>query len=268
MTDGPVIIIPARYPSVRFPGKPLAKLKGATGIEKSLLARSVSAAKRVEGISAVYVATDDERIAQEADRENCAFIMTSPDCRNGTERVGEAAEKLGLEDNLIINLQGDAPLTPAWFVSALVETMKAASSVRMATPVLRCDAEALSNFKADRKKGLVGGTTAVMRPNGDALYFSKEVLPYADRLTGAPDEPPVWHHVGVYCYRRKALDEYRALPPGHLEQIEGLEQLRFLENNMPVRCVEVPAKGAVFWEVNVPDDIARVNALLERAGLE
>lgn len=268
MSQDPVIIIPARYPSVRFPGKPLAGLTGATGKKKSLLARSIEAAKGVSGISMVYVATDDDRIADEAKRNNCPFIMTSQNCQNGTERVAEAAQKLGLIDNLVINLQGDAPLTPAWFVSALIEAMSADPTINMATPILRCDQKALANFKEDRKKGLVGGTTAVVKSNGDALYFSKEVLPYADKLSGGADEVPVFHHVGVYGYKPAALRRYMDLPVGPLEKTEGLEQLRFLENDIPVRCVEVPARGAEFWEVNVPEDVDRVNILLAQAGLE
>ena len=112
------IIIPARYASTRYPAKPLAKLKGASGIERSLLERSVMAGRKalaeISGEAALYVATDDERIAQEAQRIGADVIMTSENCRNGTERVAEALKNAGLTPEIVVNLQGDAPLTPPW----------------------------------------------------------------------------------------------------------------------------------------------------------
>ena len=104
----------------------------------------------------------------------------------------------------------------------------------------------------------MGATTAVLRPDGAALYFSKEVLPHG---TGA-----VWHHVGVYAYTPDALRAYAELPLGTLERAEGLEQLRFLEGSMRVDCVPVESRGQPFWEVNHPADVARMEAILSRLG--
>ena len=166
--------------------------------------------------------------------------------------------------DVVINLQGDAPLTPPHYVEALIEVM-ADPEVQMATPVLRTEPEHLASLQADRKEGRVGATTAVFDRQGRALYFSKEVLPFADRAseTGIP----VFHHVGCYAYRPDALQRYSALEPGPFERAEGLEQLRFLENGIPVTCVEVDARGRAFWELNNPSDIPLIEDIMQREGI-
>jgi 3-deoxy-manno-octulosonate cytidylyltransferase (CMP-KDO synthetase) len=255
-----LIAIPARYASTRYPGKPLVTLKGPDG-EKTLIRRSWEAAMEVQGVDRVVVATDDARIADHAAGFGAEVVMTSQGARNGTERCAEVAVKLPGYD-LIVNLQGDAPLTPAWFVEHLVAGMTADPGADIATPVLRCDGRAVAGFLADRRAGRVGGTTAVFGDRGRALYFSKEVIPYRGR-DYAPDEPtPVFHHVGVYAYRPAALAAYPSWPIGPLETLEGLEQLRFLEQGRPVLCVEVEARGRQFWELNNPSDVAIIEAML------
>lgn len=271
MTDA-VIVIPARYASTRYPGKPLATLRGAGGTPRTLIERSVSAARRgaedAGGGIAIYVATDDERIAEEAVRIGAEVIMTSEHCRNGTERVAEAVKLAGLSQEIIVNLQGDAPLTPAHFVTELIGAMRAAPSIGIATPVLRCDAEAVRNFIADRAAGRVGATTVVSNRHHDALYFSKEVIPFTNGKGIVEGQVPVFHHVGVYAYRRPALAAYMGWEPGPLEMLEGLEQLRFLENGHPVRTVEVQAPGAKFWELNNPSDVPLIEGYLRDMGWE
>ncbi|MBV2359530.1 3-deoxy-manno-octulosonate cytidylyltransferase [Thalassococcus sp. CAU 1522] len=258
-----VIFIPARYASSRYPGKPLVDLTGATGVKKTLIQRSWEAAQAVSGVKAIYVLTDDDRIAEAARGFGADVLMTSSDARNGTERCAEAVAQLAVEPDVIVNLQGDAPLTPSWFVEALIERM-VDWHVQMATPVLRCDAETLANFVTDRREGRVGGTTAVMKSDGSAIYFSKEVLPYVGDLSNPPE---VWHHVGVYAYRPDALRRYAGWPEGPIEKAEGLEQLRFIENGATVTCVPVEAKGRVFWELNNPVDVARIEAVLSKEGI-
>lgn len=265
------IIVPARYASSRYPGKPLAGLKGASGFSRSLLERSVMAARRAcadaGGSIPIYVATDDDRIAVEADRIGAEVVMTDEACRNGTERVAQASERLGLDADFIINLQGDAPLTPPGFVSALLTAMRRDPAMRVATPILRCDAEAVTNFIEDRHHGRVGATTVVSDTLGRALYFSKEVLPFTNGKGVVDDGPvPVFHHVGVYAYRRAALRAYKQWQPGILEQLEGLEQLRFLENGYPVNTIEVFAPGAKFWELNNPSDVPLIEGYLNQMG--
>lgn len=263
-----LLVIPARYASTRYPGKPLAELRGASGVARSLIRRSWEAAVSVEGIDRVVVATDDGRIAEAAEGFGAEVVMTPDTCRNGTERCAAVAEMLGAGYDIVVNLQGDAPLTPPWFVSALVAAMRAEPEAAVATPVLRCDAQALEGFLEDRRHGRVGATTAVFDRRQRALYFSKEVLPYTGRPLGRDEEIPVFHHVGVYAYRRDALLAYSGWPVGPLETWEGLEQLRFMENGLPVRCVEVEARGQAFWELNNPSDVQRIESILCQMGLD
>lgn len=257
-----VIIIPARRASSRYPGKPLAMLTLPDGSQKSLIQLTWEAAQQVSGIDAVYVATDDEEIRATATAFGAETIMTSETCQNGTERCAEAVVNKGIQADIVVNLQGDAPLTPPWFVEALVDEMQRDFQVQMATPVLRCDPLTYGHFVEDRRNGRVGGTTAVFDRDHNALYFSKEVVPYIDPAKTVSAPVPVFHHVGVYAYRPAALSAYKDWSHGPLETLEGLEQLRFLENGYPVRCVEVDAQGRVFWELNNPEDIPRIEAAL------
>ncbi len=256
-----LIVIPARYASTRYPGKPLVELRGPDGVAKSLIRRSWEAACAVRGIDRIVVATDDARIRDAAEGFGAEVVMTSPDCRNGTERCAEVLSRLPGHD-IVVNLQGDAPLTPPWFVEDLIAGLRAAPDAEVATPVLRADGRTLNGFLADRRAGRVGGTTAVFGVGGRALYFSKEVVPFTPQ-TYAEDEPtPVFHHVGVYAFRPTALTAYPGWTPGPLEQLEGLEQLRFLENGRAVLCVEVQARGRLFWELNNPEDVEKIEAML------
>jgi len=259
------IVIPARYKSSRFPGKPLSPLKGATGISKPLIQRAWEAASTVSGVSRVVVATDDDRIADTARGFGADVVMTAEACENGTARCQDALSQLGKPD-IVVNLQGDAPLTPSWFVEALIDAMKQGAQV--ATPVLRCDAQTYRNFVEDRKAGRVGGTTAVFGAGGSALYFSKEVIPYVGAEIAEGDVVPVFHHVGLYAYTPATLNQYVGWKAGPLETLEGLEQLRFLENGVPIRCVEVEAPGQVFWELNNPVDTPRIETALKNLGVE
>lgn len=259
-----LLAIPARYASTRYPGKPLVCLRGPDG-EKTLIRRSWEAAMAVAGVDRVVVATDDDRIRDHALGFGAEVVMTTSDARNGTERCAEVAAQLpGFE--VVVNLQGDAPLTPAWFVEALVAGLRADPAADIATPVLRCDGLALNGLLADRRAGRVGGTTAVFDAAMRGLYFSKEVIPFTGASYGDADATPVFHHVGVYAYRPAALRAYPAWPIGPLETLEGLEQLRFLENGRKVLCVEVQAKGRAFWELNNPSDVPILEAMLAEMG--
>lgn len=259
-----LIAIPARYASTRYPGKPLVSLKGPDG-EKTLIRRSWEAAMAVKGADRVVVATDDDRIRTHAEGFGAEVIMTSSDAQNGTERCAEVAAKLPGFD-VVVNLQGDAPLTPAWFVEDLVKGLMADPGADIATPVLRCDGRALNGFLADRRAGRVGGTTAVFGAGMRGLYFSKEVIPFTGKTYADDVETPVFHHVGVYAYRPAALAAYPAWPIGPLETLEGLEQLRFLENGRQVLCVQVQAKGRQFWELNNPSDVPVIEAMMAQMG--
>lgn len=258
-----LVVIPARYASTRYPGKPLASLTGATGISKSLVQRTWEAARGVGGIDRVVVATEDERIRDAAQAFGAEVVMTSDTCRNGTERCAETLQKLGGAYDLVVNLQGDAPLTPSWFIEELVRGLRDTKDAEVATPVLVCDGRAHRSFIEDRAAGRVGGTTAVFARDGHALYFSKEVIPYTGCMYDDAEATPVYHHVGVYAYRPEPLMTYPDWDVGPLEQLEGLEQLRFLENRRPLLCVEVEARGRQFWELNNPEDVPRLEKMMK-----
>jgi 3-deoxy-manno-octulosonate cytidylyltransferase (CMP-KDO synthetase) len=211
-----VCVIPARYPSVRFPGKPLAMLRGAGGTARSLIERTWRAAQEVDRFDAVYVATDDARIAEAARDFGADVLMTSDTCRNGTERCAEALGLLGDGVEMVVNLQGDAPLTPPWFLDALVEGLEGDSQAALATPILRCDGATLAAFKADRPRG------ASAAPPRSATARARSISPRRSSPSHQglrPDEDtPVFHHVGVYAYRPWALHAYPDWTLGPLER--------------------------------------------------
>ena len=257
-----LVVIPARYASSRYPGKPLVALKGASGTAKTLIRRSWEAAQAVQGVARVVVATDDDCIRLEAESFGAEVVMTSAACANGTERVAEACAILGGGHDIVVNLQGDAPLTPAWFVEDLVAGLIANPWAELATPVLRCEGAMLAGLIEDRRNGRVGGTTAVFGAGNRGIYFSKEVIPFTGKSYGAEEPTPVFHHVGVYAYRPETLAAYPGWPVGPLETLEGLEQLRFLENGRSVLCVEVDSRGRKFGELTNPSNWRKFKAML------
>jgi 3-deoxy-manno-octulosonate cytidylyltransferase (CMP-KDO synthetase) len=262
-----VILIPARYQSSRYPGKPLVELKGASGTAKPLIRRSYEAARRVSGVSGVFVVTDDERIADACTGFGAGVIMTSPECRNGTERCAEALASLH-EPDLIINFQGDALLTPPAFVEALIARMREDAGALVATPALRLRSDEVRLLQAEEAAGRVGGTSVVVDAQGRALYFSKRLIPHLPAGALEGEMSPVRLHVGVYAYRPEALDRYVAAPVSELEMLEGLEQLRFLVAGVSVAVVDVQTPPFTLRELNNPEDVAPIEQALSEAGLE
>ncbi len=260
------IIVPARYASTRYPGKPLVPLKGADGTAKPLIRRSWEAAQAVPGVARVIVATDDDRIADSARACGAEVAMTPESSRNGTERCAAALAAAG-DAEIVVNLQGDAPLTPPEFVGALLAAMRADPAIEVATPALRVTPEIHRRLLADQREGRVGGTTVAIGADGDGLYFSKSVIPHVPEAAVGNPDLPVFLHIGVYAYRRAALETYAELTPTPLELLEGLEQLRFIEHGRRVRVVEVAAPGYDVWELNNPQDVAPIEAALAARGL-
>lgn len=262
-----VILIPARYASSRFPGKPLVRLRGASGAEKPLIQRSFEAAVKVRGPSAVFVTTDDDRIASACAEFGAPVIRTSSDCRNGTMRCAEAVQHVG-DPNLVINFQGDALLTPPAYVEALLSALERDRNAQVATPAIRLSSDEVRQLQAAERQALVGGTTVVTGRRGRALYFSKRLIPYLPPGTLDRELSPVRLHIGVYAYRSEALRHYAANAETDLECLEGLEQLRFLDLGIPVGVVEVEPPSFRLSELNNPEDVTPIEAALAQLGID
>ena len=256
-----VIVIPARFASTRFPGKPLIALRGTDGAAKPLIQWSYEAGKAVRGGAQVVVATDDQRIAEAVAAFGGLTLMTPQSCANGTERVAACLDQLP-EADLLVNLQGDALLTPPAFVEALIAHMQANPHLQVATAAVRCSAETFRHLAEDAAQGRVGGTTVVLNGRGEALYFSKRILPYLPEGRLPDDDMPVLLHLGLYAYRRAALTQYVAAGATMLEAVEGLEQLRFLYAGVPVAVLVFEELGYPIIEVNNPSDVPIVEQLL------
>ncbi|WP_209349124.1 3-deoxy-manno-octulosonate cytidylyltransferase [Pontixanthobacter sp. CEM42] len=263
-----LIVIPARYASQRYPGKPLAELRGATGTAKTLIERSWGAAKRVPSGTRVVVASDSDKILDAARAFGAEAIFTSSACRNGTERCAELLGTLDNEPDIVVNLQGDAPLIPDYFVESLIEAMQADASIEVATPVVRCTRTLYDKLVADEKKNIVGGTFGAISSAGNAHYFSKRIIPHFDADKADDNTLPVLLHIGLYAYRPAALRKYVACEPSALEQLEGLEQLRFLDLDVGIRTIEVQSPEWEIWELNNPSDIPHIEQSLKIMGLD
>lgn len=259
----PIIIIPARFASTRFPGKPLARLKGANGAERTLIEWSWRAACRVPGVGRVIVATDDQSIVTEVERFGGTAMMTPEECANGTERCAAALAALGEEQRIAVNFQGDAPLTPPAIVAAVIDRMHREPTLGVATPIIPCRDETLSHLLSDQKAHRVGGTTVVFDRHQRALYFSKSVIPYG-ASAAEPAADLVHLHLGIYAYRPEALATYMASEPSALELAEGLEQLRFLDLGLRVGTVLCEPPDGSLIELNNPTDAPLIEAELQR----
>lgn len=253
-------MIPARFASSRFPGKPLAMVAG-----KSLLSRVWGLAKAVKGVTDVFVATDSEEIASHVVSWGGDVIMTPAACRNGSERVWEAVKSLHTAPHIVINLQGDAVLMPPWVIEALVVEMQSNPAVRIATPATCLTKEQYDSMVSMKGRGIVSGTTVTFSQSRDALYFSKTVIPYV-REWPVDGQSPIYQHIGVYAYTYEALKQYIELPMGPLEYVEQLEQLRALEHGMSIRIVDVSMQGRTMWSIDNPEDILRVEEIIRAEG--
>jgi 3-deoxy-manno-octulosonate cytidylyltransferase (CMP-KDO synthetase) len=260
------ILIPARFASVRYPGKPLATLRGADGSARSLIQRSWDTAQAIAGPDRVWVATDDARIADAVGAFGGRVVMTPTSCRNGTERCAAALDVLGDVAPIVVNLQGDAPLTPGFVVADLVRALADAPDAAMTTPAVRCSASLYRHLVSDQAAGRVGGTTVVFGRDARALYFSKRVIPHLPE-TRADAHTHVHLHLGVYAYRPAALAAYVAAPPAPLEELEGLEQLRFLDMGETIRMVPFDPLPWDCIELNNPEDVPAIEAVLRARGL-
>ncbi|MGI6657452.1 MAG: 3-deoxy-manno-octulosonate cytidylyltransferase [Desulfobulbus sp.] len=250
-TDDPQIValIPARYQSSRFDGKPLALIQG-----KPMIQHVVERARRAPLLSQVIVATDDERIAEAVDAFGGAWVMTRRNHTTGTDRLAEAADLLDLDDDdVVVNIQGDQPLVPWEIIEQVVQPLLDDPDLSMSTLAFRIIDPAEIPDPNHVK--------TVFDYRGNALYFSRSPIPFQRDLSGQ-EQPTYYRHLGIYAYRKAFLTTFVGLPEGQWERFEKLEQLRALEFGYAVRVV---ITGYDSIEVDTQDDIARVEALL-RAG--
>lgn len=258
------IIIPARYASTRFPGKPLAMLGG-----KAMLAHVYhNAREAVAGLdnATLMVATDDSRISSYCLEAGFNCVMTSESCHTGTDRVVEAAGALPERPDFILNMQGDAPFTPADFIRAMIDEYLENPDSDIITPVTRMTWTQLDKLRDSKQTTPFSGTTAVLDANRNALWFSKNIIPAIrkeEKLRDSDELSPVFRHIGLYGYTWDALQKYKDMEPSYYEELEGLEQLRALENGMKIRAVIVDYKGRPSMSgVDSPEDLIRAEALL------
>ncbi len=231
-----IAVLPARYASQRFPGKPLADLCG-----KPLLAWAIAAALRAERVGAVLVATDHAEIARIAEDAGAEVSMTSADHRTGSDRIGEAVQ--GRSESVVLNVQGDEPLVPPAAIDALVDLLDhhpGAAVSTLAAPCSEADVESPHVVKVVRD------------PAGRALYFSRSPIP--GRHPHGTEAVSYLRHVGLYGYRRTALDLFLGASPSALERAEGLEQLRLLENGLQIVVGDISELPP---GVDTPEDLER-----------
>ncbi len=242
-----IAIIPARYASTRFPGKPLVKFAG-----KSLIQHVFESAKRSPLLTEVVIATDDRRIFEHVQAFGAPVVMTSATCKNGTERIAEVIESNEIYQNYdcVFNLQGDEPGFNPAMIEAMLTALEESPDCVMSTPICFAGRDATSTARVKCTFDLMGR----------ALYFSRALIPH--NKEGAWDEAIEYYlHVGLYCYRMDFLRLYKTLAPTPLSLCEDLEQLKVLEHGFRIKVVPIPQE----WHlggVDLPSDIQRMETLL------
>lgn len=241
-----IAVIPARLGSTRLPGKVLADIHGHPLIWH--VWNRVKAARRIDQ---VFVATDAAEVQQVVEEFGCQVLMTSPECKSGTERIASALQHL--QADLILNVQGDEPLTDAGMLDRLVDRWQE-TRCDLITPIFR-----ISSLEELQNPNIV---KVVRAADGRAIYFSRSPVPYMRDIPVKAwlENAPYWGHIGVYGYRRDVLARYAELPASLLEDMEKLEQLRFLEAGYTFQTVETTYRPVA---VDVADDLERVRQLLK-----
>lgn len=235
-------VIPARIASTRLPRKALREILGKPMVQR------VYEAAHASGLPDVLVATDSEEIVDLGKRLGMRVEMTSAECKSGTDRVREIAQKIPAD--VYINVQGDEPLARPEHITALVSLMKR-DEIRVGTLMTPCPEHDVNNPNAVK---------VVIDRTGRALYFSRATIPY-DRDGGRKIQ--YFKHLGFYAYRKDALEAFAALPHSALEEAERLEQLRFLENGIAIHAAETPFDTV---GVDTEEDLMRVEEMLRHQG--
>ena len=264
-----LIAIPARYASTRFPGKPLATILGKPMLQR-VYEIALKAASHYKNIDCV-IATEDKRIMDFCKSHNIESVLTSENCKTGTDRIQEILGHLKRDPDFIVNLQGDNPLCPPWIINAIIDAYKNDQSIEVATPCVRLTWQELEKFRNHKKTTPFSGTTVVVNKNMQAIWFSKNILPAIRNeekyKKTDPNFSPVLRHIGLYGYRTDILNQIHSLEESYYEQYEGLEQLRFLENGIKINVVMVDYKGRESMSgIDSPQDIERAEQLLTKYG--
>lgn len=255
------IIIPARYGSTRFPGKPLAKIGGKTMLERVVdIGRKASQGKDIT----LAVATEDDRIADHCKDIGVECIMTSDHCATGSDRVLEAANKL--EDfDVIIGLQGDAPFTPPEAIEHIIMAFEKNPNAQVVTPVINLRWEELDSLRKAKETTPFSGTTCIRSDDGRAIWFSKNIIPAIRKENRGDEFSPVYQHLGIYGFCKDVLEDFVSWPQGRYEVLEGLEQLRLLENGVNVQTVVIDVDaGLAQAGIDSPEDLERAEKILAK----
>lgn len=258
------IIIPARYASTRFPGKPLALL-GDKPMIQHVHDKAVAAVGGDPDVR-IMVATDDARIETYCKKHDMEVVMTPETCRTGSDRVIEAADKMGLmSDDIVINLQGDVPLLHVDILKAVLEEFWNQPATKVATPVKRLRWDELDSLRESKKTTPFSGTTVAISTQNRALWFSKNIIPAIrneEKLRAAGKFSPIYQHVGLYGYQVSVLERFTNMAEGTYEALEGLEQLRFIENYIPIQCIEIHPDLPIHHGIDSPEDLERAKKIL------
>lgn len=264
-----IIVIPARYNSSRFPGKPLVKIAGIPMLKRVAdIAQSVC---NKNNRCHYIVATDDARIMAFCQQNNLPFKLTAPACQSGTERCWDAVSQLDQKPEFIINLQGDNPLCPPSVIEAILADW-CRSKAAVVSAYLALDWIEYDHFSATKQATPFSGTTVEVDHHGYAMTFSKQILPVIRHIDKAKQTlviSPVKRHIGLYGYSYIALKQYFKLPESLYEQsdIEGLEQMRFLVNGIKIKMVEISFGSRKSSSgVDSPEDVKRVERILTEFG--
>jgi len=263
-----LIVIPARYKSSRLPGKPLIKIAGIPMIKRvAQIAEHIC--KKIDDCNYV-VATDDERIENFCYEKDINVTVTATTCRSGTERCFNVVESLTEKPYLIVNLQGDNPLCPPWFIEQVILEGVKDQKGQVFTPCVNLSWEELDELRKVKELTPYSGTTLQISNSGYALTFSKQILPTIRNeaeLRRQLDKSPVRRHIGLYAYTYNALENYLKLPPSKYEIPEGLEQMRFIENEIPVKIIEVDYRNRKGMSgIDSEEDIQRAETIIKECG--
>lgn len=218
----------------------------------------------------VFTTTENRDIEKHAKTLDVPCIMTPPSCRTGSDRVLSALRQLNDWPDFVINLQGDAPFTPPSVVKALIKAFKTKDFIEVVTPVHQLIWEDLDRLRDAKKKTPFSGTTAVVNKEGRALWFSKNILPAIrneEAMREKNKKSPVYQHMGLYGFRTDVLEKFCSLPQSPYEKVEGLEQLRMLENDISIHAVKVKlATGLMQSGIDTPEDLKRAEKMLTKHG--